>query len=67
MKNTKNSGVEAQEEGVEAEKTTQGFFFPSLNRTIQAESIEEATKIAEKELAAESSEEKTEEESVPTE
>jgi len=67
MKNTKNSGVEAQAEGVEAEKTTKAFFFPSLNRTIQAESIEEATKIAEKELAAESSEEKTEEESVPTE
>lgn len=67
MKNTKNSGAEVQAEATEAKTTTQGFFFPGLNRTIQAESIEEATKIAEKELAAESSEVKTEEEAVPTE
>lgn len=49
MTKQKIGGAEAPEEA-KAEETKQSFFFPSLDRAIQASSIEEATEIAEKEL-----------------
>jgi len=43
---------ESKAEEPQEKSTLKSFYFPSLDRSIQAESIEEATKIAEAELGS---------------